>query len=208
MESEKKPLGIRIIYWTTNILFWIYVVTGTVLAIWALVFMLGIFDTAQLHVGVPIYVNILEQGSLDLGDSQIGVQFSEMTGKLHFIDTPVFISRTYSVFMMAVALLFFYIFWTFRQFINTVYRGVYFDTENILSLKKIAYSLVGLWGFVVIYGYFQYFYLALNMHFETIEITGNVQTYPVILLAALFIWVLSHIFAKGSALQDEQNLTI
>jgi hypothetical protein len=150
----------------------------------------------------------LEQGTLDVGDSIIGVKFIEMTGKVHFIDTPVFIGRIYSIFMMVIVLLSFYIFWMFRQFVNHVYHGNYFDRDNIASLKKIAYALAGIWVFTVFYAYFQYFYLAVNMNFNSIEITGDIQTYPAVILVALFIWVLSHIFMRGCTLQDENNYTI
>jgi hypothetical protein len=47
-----------------------------------------------------------------------------------------------------------------------------------------------------------------NMNFNSIEITGNIQTYPAVILVALFIWVLSHIFMRGCTLQDENNYTI
>jgi len=42
----------------------------------------------------------------------------------------------------------------------------------------------------------------------SIIITSNVQTYPSILLGALFIWVLSHIFQKGVELKYDIELTI
>ncbi len=208
METVKKPLSIKIIYWLTNITFWIYVAAATLLSVLAISFMMGVLDSAQLHVGMPISVNILEKGTLDVGDTFIGIQLVEMTGKIHFIDTPVFIGQIYSVFIMGIVLITFYIFWLFRQFIKHIYRGNYFDTDNIASLKKIAYALVGIWVFTVIYSYFQYFYLAINMNFNSIEITSDVHTYPITLLVALFIWVLSHIFHKGCELQEETNYTI
>lgn len=47
-----------------------------------------------------------------------------------------------------------------------------------------------------------------DLQFDTIEIISDVQTFPAILLGALFIWVLSHIFMKGCELQDETNFTV
>jgi len=55
---------------------------------------------------------------------------------------------------------------------------------------------------------FSVFLFGKNMNFDTIEFTSDVSTYPVILLVALFIWVLSHIFIKGCELHDEHELTI
>ena len=80
---------------------------------------------------------------------------------------------------------------------------------SILSLlKRIAYALVGIWGFIAFYAHFQYFFVVNNLEFSSLETTGEVQTYPVILLVALFIWVLSHIFMKGCELQEDNNYTI
>lgn len=136
------------------------------------------------------------------------VEMIEMYGSVHFIDTDAIIGRVYGGFMFFILLISFYIFYTFRSFIGNVYRGEYFDFDNIALLKRISYALVVAWIFTVFYSYFQYFFLVLNMQFETIESTFNVQTYPVLLLFALLIWVLSHIFMKGCKLQDETNYTI
>ena len=211
METSKKPLSIKIIYWITNITFWIFIamaVLGTAV-VTALMFD-AFSDDLQLNVGMPVSINILEKGTLDLDISSkyIDVQFTEMNGKLHFIDTPAALGRIYGTFMLIMLATSLYIFITFRKFINNVYKGKYFDIDNIALLKRIAYTMAGGWVFTAFYGYFQYFYIATNMQFNSIEITSDVQTYPVILLGALFIWVLSHIFMKGCELQDEQSLTV
>ncbi len=208
MESSKKHLSIKVIYWVTNFLFWIFVLAAIFGFVLAGAFMFKIFDKTQLHVGIPVAINILEQGTLQLNNSISSVEFVEMYGKIHFIDTDPSIGQVYSLFILSILSIFFYIFFTFRKFISNVYKGFYFDLKNISLLKRISYALVGVWGFTVFYAYFQYFYLLKNMEFSSIEITSDVQTYPVILLVALFIWVLSHIFMKGCELQEETNYTI
>ena len=210
METIKKPLSIKVIYWITNITFWIYVAV-TVLAFF-LVGALLIFelDELQLHVGIPVMVNVIEKGTLDLNmmSSLVNVELVEMTGKVHFINTPPEVGRVYALFIFSIVILFLYIFLTFKRFIGNVYNGVYFDMKNISLLKRISYALVIIWVFTVFYAYFQYFFLVINMNFETVEFTSDVQTYPIVLLVALFIWVLSHIFMKGCELQDENKLIV
>jgi len=210
METIKKPLSIKVIYWITNITFWIYVAV-TVLALF-LVGALLIFelDELQLHVGLPVMVNVIEKGTLDLNmmSSLVNVELVEMTGKVHFINTPPEVGRIYALFIFSIVILFLYIFLTFKRFISNVYNGIYFDMKNISLLKRISYALVIIWIFTAFYAYFQYFFLVINMNFDTVEFTGDVQTYPIILLVALFIWVLSHIFMKGCELQDENKLTV
>ncbi len=210
METIKKPLSIKVIYWITNITFWIYVAI-TILALF-LVGALLIFelDELQLHVGLPVMVNVIEKGTLDLNmmSSLVNVELVEMTGKVHFINTPPEVGRIYALFIFSIVILFLYIFLTFKRFIGNVYNGVYFDMKNISLLKRISYALIIIWVFTAFYAYFQYFFLVINMNFDTVEFTGDVQTYPIVLLVALFIWVLSHIFVKGCELQDENKLTV
>jgi len=212
METLKKPLSIKVIYWITNITFWIYVVVSILAIALSVVFLFNLLpdNNLQLHVGMPVAVNILEKGTLDLNiaSNYMDVQFKEMYGKIHFIDTPASVAKVYSIFILTITGAFFYIFLIFRRFINNVYDGKYFDIDNIALLKRISYALVGVWIFTAVYSYFQYFFIAINLKFETITTTGDVQTYPLILLGALFIWVLSHIFQKGVELKYDNELTI
>lgn len=210
MQTLKIPLSIKIIYWITNITFWIYVTISVLALILAGALMVGLFEHLQLHVGIPVAFKVLEQGTLDLSLSStyINVEMVEMYGKIHFIETPVAIGRVYALFILIIISIFFYVFYTFRRFINNVYNGKYFDFDNIALLKRISYALVVTWVFTAFYAYFQYFFLVSNMQFNSLEATGGVQTYPVILLVALLIWVLSHIFMQGCELQDENKLTV
>jgi len=210
MQTLKKPLSIKVIYWITNITFWLYAAISVLALALVVVLLLGILNDLQLHVGIPVAFNVVEQGTLDLNLSStyIDVEMVEMYGKVHFVDTPVAVGRVYSVFILTIVTIFFYIFYTFRRFINNVYHGKYFDFDNIALLKRISYALVATWIFTAFNAYFQYFFLVSNMQFSSLESTGNVQTYPAILLIALFIWVLSHIFMKGCELQDENKLTV
>ncbi len=208
METNKKPTSIKVIYWITQVIFWLFAAASLLLFGIAIAFLLEIFDKTQLHVGVPIGINVVEKGSVILDQTLINVEFKELYGKIYFIDTPSFIGKTYSFFILIILSISLYIFMTFRSFITNVYMGQYFQRKNIFLLKRISYALIGVWLFTVFYAYFQYFYLVKNLNFETIEITSEVQTYPVILLVALFIWVLSHILLKGVELQEENKLTI
>ncbi len=162
----------------------------------------------NLHVGIPVSFDLLEQGYLSFKGNTPKVEFVEMYGKIRFIDLPPTVGRFYGVFIMVITAMLLYIFLIFRRFINKVNQGIFFDIYNISLLKQIAYTLVAIWIFTAFYAYFQYFYIAINLEFSSLSSPGSVQTYPVILLVALFIWVLSHIFSKGCELQEESNQTV
>lgn len=210
MQNIKKPRSIKVIYWITNVMFWIYSAVSILLLALVVGLVFGVFDDLQLHVGIPVTANILEQGTLDLNivSTFINVEFVDMTGSIHFIDTPHKVGCVYGVFILIVTSIMFYIFLTVKRFVSNVYDGRYFDFHNILLLKRISYALLVGWVFTAFYAYFQYFFIVSNLQFETIEFTGNVQTYPITLLFALIIWVLSHIFMKGCELQEENKLTV
>jgi len=210
MESLKKPFSIKVIYWITIVTFWFYIAVTVFATFFVAVLLFVGLDGLQLHVGLPVLLDIKEQGTLDLimVNKFIDVEMVEMSGKIHFINTPVEVGRVYAIFMFAVVMLFLYIFLIIKRFITNVYNGIYFDMKNINLLKRISYGLVIVWVFTATYGYFQYFFLVNNLEFNSIEFSASVQTYPIILLFALFIWVLSHIFIKGVELQEENQLTV
>ena len=208
MKTQQSILSIKIIYWITNFTFWMYSVVAVIMLFVSVALFFGIFDDLQLHIGLPISVDLIEKGSLTVSSTVIGVELVEMYGKVHFIDTPIFIGKLYGGFLLAIVTLTFYIFFIFRKFVTNVYLGAYFKLSNIALLKKIAYALLVIWFFTISYAYFQYYYIAKNLEFESLIVVGDVKTSSEILLIALFIWVLSHIFQKGLELQEENDLTI
>jgi hypothetical protein len=208
MKELKNPTSIKIIYWITKITFWIFAVMSVLLFSLASALLFEIFDETQLHIGIPVAINIIEQGEAVVNNQVLNVEFKEMYGKLHFIDCPPFIGKTYSYFIFIITSISLYIFITFKKFITNVYKGDYFERKNILLLKRIAYALTSIWISTVFYAYFQYFYLVQHLEFTSISITDDLETYPIILLVALFTWVLSHIFIKGVELKHENELTI
>ena len=110
--------------------------------------------------------------------------------------------------MLGVVIVFLYIFILFKNFISNVYRGIIFERYNIRMLKKMAYGLAGLWLFANIYSQLFYYLVAKKIEFEHLEISGEISSFGGILLAALFLWVLSHIFMTGVKLREEQELTV
>jgi len=208
MESLNQPRSVKIIYWITLIVYWMFAIVTYIAMAFAIALILGFLNKTQLHIGMPLGIDINEVGLLEVSGQRVDVQYKEMYGKLHIIDTPREISRVYGFLMLFILSVALYIFMTFKKFITNVYQGAYFDRSNILLLKRIAYALVGVWLFTVFYVVFQYFYLMQNMEFETVIQSGDFQTYPVLLLVALLIWVLSHIFQKGVELQQDKELTI
>ena len=87
-------------------------------------------------------------------------------------------------------------------------KHLIFTEDNIQHLKNVAYAILGLWIFIIVYMRIMYQSVAKHVEFEHVEILNDFPNFVGLLMVALFIWVLSHIFMTGVKLQEEQNLTV
>lgn len=208
MESIKQPFSIKVIYWFTQITFWMFVVVFFASIAISFAMFNGLLGDLQLHTGLPVEVNYTETGVLDIGVNKQEVEFVEAIGKIHYINTSPVIAKWFAGVLLGVVSISLYIFIMIKRFIGNVYRGFVFERFNIRMLKNIAYGLVIFWAFINIYIRIYYYTVAKHMEFEHLEITGHFNSYSAILIVALFLWVLSHIFMRGVRLQEEQELTV
>lgn len=207
--KNKIPLSIRVIYWITNFIFGLIILVGAGVFLFNILIYTPFFgDSLQLHAQLPVKVNILGTGTLTKGNSTHKVELVEATSKIHFINTPSFIARKYGSVMLIAVLFFFYLFFTFRKFIVNVYRDKIFEYSNVELLRNIAYGLFAFWLFAIIYSRVAYAYIKSSLVFQQVEILEEYRNFAGILLMALFMWVLSHIFMRGVKLKEEQELTI
>ena len=209
MKNIKQPLSIKVIYWLTQVAFWLFVfvfVASIVFTIALLTESVG--DKMQLHTGLPVDVKYTEKGIFYVYNEVQEVEFVEAIGKLHFINTNQKLAKWFGGSLMVIVIIFMYIFIMIKRFIRNVYHGLIFERFNIRMLKNIAYGLIAIWLFMNIYSRLFYYFIAKKISFEHLEITGEFNSYGLILVVALLLWVLSHIFMVGVKLREEQNLTV
>jgi hypothetical protein len=96
----------------------------------------------------------------------------------------------------------------FRRFIGNVYRGLVFERFNIRMLQHIAYGLVAMWVFDKVYSGLFYYFIAKNLSFEHLEITGKFESSSFMLIAVLLLWVLSHILCMVFVFRKIKKLTV
>ncbi|MCF8364706.1 MAG: DUF2975 domain-containing protein [Bacteroidales bacterium] len=209
METSKRHLSISVIYWITNISFWIFVAASLLAVAIAIGLFFNLFgDDLNLHVGLPVSFDLLETGKLQLQNSSIDVKFVEAYGNIGFSELPSFVGKIYGVFMLVVIGIFFYIFKIFRTFVQNVYKGEYFETSNFLLLRKAGYGVLIFWLIILIYSILQYFILAQNLAFDSLELSGSIEFHGEVVFVALFLLMLSQIFLQGAKLQEDNQLTI
>ena len=209
MEEKKTPLSFHVIYWIMNIITGLFaLVCAGVIVFYVMLWSDFFGDNLQLNVDLPGQVNYIEAGTMQYGDGEISVELVDASTKIHFINTPPSLARNFVYILMGVCTFIFFILWTFRQFAANVRSGEVFTISNILMLQNISYALVGFWVYVIIARRVTYYLVTARIDIQNVEIASEFNSYPWILLAALFLWVLSHIFLRGLKLTEEQDLTI
>ncbi len=209
METQKTPLSIKIIYWFTNfIVGLIALVLVVMVAINILLYTDVLGEDVQLHIELPGTIDLKETGYFNLPDQKVEVELVEVSGKIHFINTPPKITRKLMpVIFIAIGFVGF-LTWTFRKFIKNVKDGNIFTLKNIALLKRIAYGLVAFWLFEVIYMRIAFYYISQKLEFENLQVRSEFTDQSWVLFVALLIWVLAHIFMTGVKLKEEADLTI
>lgn len=209
MKNSKPPLSIRVIYWLTQAVFGLTLLSGFAVILFNILVYTPFFgNNLQLHVQMPVTFDVLERGNLYLSQRTIEVELVEASSKIHFFNTPLFLAR---IFGSAVLLAFgfiFYLVFEFRKFIANVNNDKIFASSNIELLRNIAYGLLGLWFYGIIYSRVIYHFIGKYVVFEHVSVTGDHRNFAGLLMLALFMWVLSHVFLVGSRLREEQDLTI
>ena len=209
MEKSKRPKSIRIIYWLTQIAFWLFTVVGGVAAIACLIALIGFApEGLNLHMDAPFIFDLEDSGILESGDQASSITLTNLHGKIGFANTPLYIVRPVAITVLIIIALAFNVIRMFLAFIKQVYAGHYFDRQNVKYLKRMALWLSGIWLFTKVYFAVFYFWIGSKISFEGIRITKMFDSGNHLLLVALFIWVLSHIFMKGMELAEEQKLTV
>lgn len=205
----KTPLSIRIVYWLTSFVFWLLIVLTTAVFVVNLIFLSDVFtQKIQLRAQMPVPIEVVEDGSLQLSNQDLTVRIEEAYGKLYFVDTPVFITKIVARILFVILLLTLFMTWRAKQFISNIKNGLVFERENILNLKQISYGLLGLWLATRVYVVMMYQFIVKHIEFDTIKIGTQIADYNELLISALLLWALAHVFIKGNEMKKEQELTI
>ena len=205
----KAPLSIRILYWLTNVVFWLMIIISIVVFVVNLVLLTDFFtEDMQLRVQMPVPIEVVEDGSVSLPNGDLTVRLEEAYGKLHLVDTPIFITRIVVRIIFVMVILGLYMNWRFKQFITNVKNGVVFERVNINNLKQIAYGLLALWITTLVYMEVVYQMFVKYIQFDSIIIGYERYEMNNTLIAALALWALAHILMKGVEMKKEQELTI
>ena len=209
MKSKKPPLSIRVIYWLTEVAFVLTLLSGVAILVFNILVFTPFFgDDLQLHVELPVKFNVAETGTMRIPGGDVDVELVGATSRIHFIDTPMYVARIFGSAMLIAFWFIVYLVYLFRRFIVNVRKNKVFDPDNMEYLRNIAYGLFGLWLYAVVYSRIVHHFFLGTITFQHVEMLHDYRNFVGILVLALFIWVLSHVFMVGSRMQEEQELTV
>ncbi len=204
----KSPLSIRLLYWFTNIIFWLLIVVAAAAFVFNLILLTDIDEEFQLRIALPYAIEVVEDGKVVLPSGLETVRIEEAFGKLYLVDTPFFITKMLIRVIFVVLMLGLFMTWRFKQLVTNLNNGLFFITANVQSIKQIAYGLLALWISTRIYIEVIYHMLVKHIEFDSIIISSQRADYDYMLQLALILWVMAHVFGKGIELKDYKDLTI
>lgn len=204
----KTPLSIRILYWLSNIVFWLMILIATAVFVINLIFLTDVDVNFQLRIQMPFPIEVVEDGRMHLAGGVQTVRIEEAYGKLYLVDTPFFITKIVARILFVVLMLGLFMIWRFKQLITNLKNGLFFVVENVLFIKQVAYGLLALWVTTRVYMEIVNRLLVKLVEFDSVIIGTQRADYDFMLQLALVLWVMAHVFGKGIKMKNYQDLTI
>jgi hypothetical protein len=210
MKNRKSPLSIKLIHWITSL----SVIFFGLMIVLVLSFQIARFAGTNigspfLSFEMPVIVGG-EKGVFHYKGRDVEIGFFDGKGKmaLNMKDAPKELIDITSWSLLLIVLVAFYISWRFMKFTRNVKKAVIFEKSNIDNIRHVAYGLIIGWLVTVLYEWVLYNFIKDKVEFQQLKIIDDFEYNGGILLMALFIWVLSHIFIKGLEMKEEIDLTV
>lgn len=209
MKTQKSNFSITLIDGLSRLFFWFFAVVVSLLVLTIIINSLGLAST-DINIGIdlPTSFKVLEPGSFNNGDTPLAITITEASGTVMFANAPRQFATILLLIIVPVLAAFLYMLWLFKGFTKNVKLGNTFKAENIRHLKQIAYIVAAIWLYtqtvIAVYN----LYIVPNFSFNNLQFEYSHGSYGGMLLFALFMWVLSHIFEKGAEIEEENSLTV
>lgn len=129
---------------------------------------------------------------------------------LVFNQLPIGSKLVVLVYLTAMLFMVVFSIWFFKNFMQSINYGDYFQKETIINLRRLSYLLLGVWGVNFIYEIIISSLWSVQVSSGLLDDWSVIVDVPSIsvLIFALVLWVISHVFIYGAELKEENNLTI
>lgn len=209
MLNVKPPFSIRLIYWISNMGFWVYVGIMAIMLVLMITMLTGYqIPVQKVRLALPIHFEVLEHGNLELASGEYPLSIEATSAQLLFEEVPPPVLQFVVAMVLGVLLMGFGVLWYLKKMATNLYRGQFFEYANIAYLRNIAWFLLGFWAYHLLLMMVRAQYLIPSLTFESIRFDHRFDLNAGLLIFALALWGLCHIFSHGLHLQQEQDLTI
>lgn len=209
MKEQKTPWSIKILYWLTSFSFWMMSFIMVAVLVLNLNLFPSIFEkTNQLRISMPVPIEVLEEGTLHLEENDLAVKIDKAYGKLQFLAAPAYVVKMVLRTLLIIVVIGWFIAWKARKFMTNLKNGLLFQIENINIIKHISYALVVLYVISRVYVIVLKIKMQQLLEFDSIRIGGQAYDTDAIIILALVLWALAHVFVKGIEMKQEQELTV
>lgn len=165
-------------------------------------------ENVQIGIEYPNSFSVVEEGMYTYGSNSYSIRVTDASGVVKIDNPPPLIRIMLPLVILPLLSALLYMLWVFKSFTQNVKTGSVFHMINIRYLKRISYLLVGIWLYLQLLVTLYNTLIISKFNFESITFSHSYGGYGSILLFALFLWVLSHIFEKGAEIETDNQLTI
>ncbi|MEQ9064053.1 MAG: DUF2975 domain-containing protein [Vicingaceae bacterium] len=204
----KNLNSINILYWISNIAIGLFALLLIIILIMnaAIIADVGI-DNKVFTMELPVEVGG-DKGTYTSNEKVHSVILTEAVGKVGIENAPksmLYLGLTALLAFMLIGLRFS---WIFRKFMINVRLGEIFILQNMKHLRQMSYLIVLYWLLRLTYHKIIFHLYVGRIAFEHVKFNNDFDYQFTMLIPALFLFVLSHIFVKGITMDEELKLTV
>jgi len=207
IENKSNLFSIRFLNFITLLAYWLAIFGIVFTGVLWILSLLG-FNTSTFvyQYSFPIHFNVIEAGVINKISESVSIVDAQ--GKIQFNSGGQVLINQLLVSMLVLFSIFFLVMGYLRKFMKNIRTGNFFIIENMILLRKVSYSLIGMWAVNVIVKIWFTFQITKEITFTTIDIRQNLNADFDMLILPAALLMLSHIFAEGIRLKTEQDLTV
>lgn len=206
-KLRSNSVSIWILNATVVLTFWLIIIALVFTGILLILSLAG-YDISSFTIqySFPIHFNIREAGIIQQTGQEVSIM--KAGGQIQVGPGEHFFANQLLTSMLIIFALLFLIVGYARKFMKNIKAGNFFIMENMVLLRKVSFTILGLWFVNLLTKIWLTIRVGNLVEFKTVELHYNFDSDIRLLLFPAALLVLSNIFAEGIRLKTAEDLTI